>query len=141
MAGQVGRAGSEGRVLFQRVMSDGSALDGLEVFSLVIIAERKGNASRSRPPGAADSMDVGFRLMWEIVVHDVGDSLDVDAREATSVATRTCVLSDLKSAKVLCRAAWLLFPWIASGRMPDCFNCARRDGAVLGAGKNQCSKD
>jgi len=93
------------------------------VFALVMVAQGKGNARRSSAAGAADSMYVGFRLMGEIVVHDVGDSLDVDSARGDIGGHQDMRPVRLEIAKVLCRAAWLLFPWMASARMPDCFNC------------------
>src|SRR5215471_576385 len=52
-------------------------LDIADQRDLLGIAQRNGDAVRSRPGGSADPVNVGFRDVREIKIHDVADVVDV----------------------------------------------------------------
>ena len=57
----------------------GGALDGAQHIALPGSDEQDGLALASRPARAADAVHVGFRVVRHVVVHDMADSLDVEA--------------------------------------------------------------
>ncbi len=54
------------------------ALNVDQVRAFLSIAEGMGNARRACTPRAPDTMNVTFRLVWEVVIDNVSDGIDID---------------------------------------------------------------
>src|SRR5439155_717408 len=54
-------------------------LDVAEIGALLAVAQRDCRASGAGASGAADAVDIGFRHVRQLIVHHVGDAVDVDA--------------------------------------------------------------
>ena len=50
----------------------------LHIFFFFDIAEGDGPSSETGPSGPADSMDIGFRNVWQIIVDHTGKLIDVN---------------------------------------------------------------
>ena len=57
----------------------GQLLDILQIFLFAKVAEGDCNAAEARPAGSADAVDVGLRLVGQIVIDHMGQLIDVNA--------------------------------------------------------------
>ena len=65
-------------IAFSNGLAD-EAFNRAQIGAFILIAEADGDAGSAGAAGAADAMDIGFRFMWDIEIHHVGDRVDVDA--------------------------------------------------------------
>ena len=65
-------------IAFRNGLAD-EAFDRAQIGALILIAKTDSDAGSASAAGATDAMDVRFWFMWDIKVHHVGDSVDVDA--------------------------------------------------------------
>ena len=66
-------------MLDHRDLVAGEPLDIAQIIALRRIAEGDGDALPARPRGAADAVDIAFRLVGQFEIHHMRDVVDVDA--------------------------------------------------------------
>ena len=66
-------------VFYDRNRLPNELFDILHIFFFFDIAEGDGPSSETGPSGPSDSMDIGFRNVWQIIVDHTGKLLDVNA--------------------------------------------------------------
>jgi hypothetical protein len=92
--------------------------DRLEVLPLLAVAEPDREFRGTGAARPVDPVHLGLRLFRKIAAQHVGNAVHWSPRAAMSVAARTAVRFDLKSAKLRCRTDGLLLPCTASARIP-----------------------
>ena len=110
----------------------------LHIFFFFDIAEGDGPSSETGPSGPADSMDIGFRNVWKIIVDYTGKLLDVDASGCNIGSYQHLDFPGFKlTQRFLTRA--LGFVTVNRGGVYFVFRqkFGYPVGAVLGAGKDQ----
>ena len=121
------------RHLLNRNLPPNKFLDRLEIRHFIRITKRNSRPAGAGTRGSANTVNIRFRLVGQIVIEHMADPIHVDPARGDIRRDQQWSFASAEIIRARCRAFWLLFPWNASLRCRWSAEPNQTVGTVLGA--------